>query len=605
MNTPDDSVLETARQYLQWDTNVETKAQIADYLSEKNHVKLSALLNSRLAFGTAGLRGPMGPGYNRMNDLVIVQTTQGIAKYLLNQLGTEAKSRGVVIGYDHRRLGSLSSKEFARICAAVFLSQGFKVYLLEGFVPTPFVAFAVPHLNCAAGFMVTASHNPKEDNGFKVYWGNGSQIIPPHDTGIAQSILSNLEPWELKYDSDGVLLHSYASDVTDLIADAYYSKISYLCHRKEANIQSNLEVVYTAMHGVGDKWIHRSCSLFGHNKLFSVPSQSEPNPDFPTVNFPNPEEKGALDEAILFANENQKTLIIANDPDADRLAVAELCVETSKWYVFTGNELGVLLGQWQIIKWKELQCGKIENLKAAVLASVVSSRMLQAVALAEGVDYFETLTGFKWIGNKALQLKAENYEVLFSYEEALGYCVGDVVADKDGVSAAAVFIEMASELNEKGVTVYSHLQSLLQKYGQYVSYNSYLISRDTNVTDKIFERIRNGGIYWTQFAGEDIVSIKDVTMGYDSTSTDGILDLPITKDSHMIMFQFKNKVSLTLRTSGTEPKIKFYSEIFDNRLNPQSKKDLEIELQYFVSILIDEMLQPVLNHLSHIATNLF
>lgn len=350
MSTPDDTVFRTASQYLKWDLNLETKAQIAELLSAKNVVELSALLNSRLVFGTAGLRGPMGPGYNRMNDLVILQTTQGIAQYLLDQLGNEAKSRGVVIGYDHRRLRSLSSIEFARISAAVLLSQGFKVYLLEGFVPTPFVAFAVPHLNCAAGFMITASHNPKEDNGFKVYWGNGAQIIPPHDTGIAEAILSNLEPWESKYDTDGVLLHTNSSDMTNLIADAYYSKISYLCHRREENAKSSLGVVYSAMHGVGEKWVHRSCSLFGHNKLFSVPSQSEPDPDFPTVKFPNPEEKGALDEAILFANKNQKTLIVANDPDADRLAVAEVCAETSNWYVFTCNKLGVLLGHYQIVK---------------------------------------------------------------------------------------------------------------------------------------------------------------------------------------------------------------------------------------------------------------
>lgn len=394
---PDDDVLKTANQYLKWDTNPETKALINDYVSAKNYAELKALLNTRLAFGTAGLRGPMGAGYNRMNDLVIMQTTQGIARYLMDQLGAEAKSKGVVIGYDHRRLSSLSSREFARISAAVLLSQGFKVYALEDFVPTPFVAFAVTHLSCAAGFMVTASHNPKEDNGFKVYWGNGAQIIPPHDTGMAQAILSNLEPWESKYDTEGVLHHLNTSDVTNLIADAYYSKISNLCQRKEENSKSTLGVVYSAMHGVGDKWIQRSCSLFGHKKLLSVPSQSQPDPDFPTVSFPNPEEKGALDEAILCANENQKTLIVANDPDADRLAVAELCIETSKWYVFTGNELGVLLGQWQIMKWKESMSSLegIEKPRAAVLASVVSSRMLRAVALAEGVDYYETLTGKK------------------------------------------------------------------------------------------------------------------------------------------------------------------------------------------------------------------
>jgi phosphomannomutase len=240
----------------------------------------------------------MGAGYNRMNDLVIMQTTQGIARYLVNQLGPQAKSKGVVIGYDHRKLGSLSSLGFARMSAAILLSEGFKVYCLEGFVPTPFVAFAVSHLTCAAGFMVTASHNPKEDNGFKVYWGNGAQIIPPHDSGMAEAILSNLAPWQSQYNLEGVLEHANYENVTDRIADAYYSAIGRLCRRREQNGKSSLGVVYTAMHGVGYQWVLRSFALFGHC-LLSVPSQSEPDPEFPTVRFPNPEEKGVSTRTII------------------------------------------------------------------------------------------------------------------------------------------------------------------------------------------------------------------------------------------------------------------------------------------------------------------
>eukprot|EP01035_Chromulina_nebulosa_P025828 gene25828-33738_t len=405
-----DAVNQSARQYISWDPNSGTRSIIESKLStiQGNELKdLGSLVDSknRLKFGTAGLRGAMGAGYNCMNDLVVLQTSQGLLKYICDSIGSSQqtkiagiKAQGIVVGYDHRKQESLSSKGFARITAAVFLQQGFKVYLLENFVPTPFVAFAVKELNCVAGVMVTASHNPMQDNGYKLYWGNGAQIISPHD--------------QYPYSDEAVQAHPLVQDVTESIAAQYYAAIAKLNDYNTENARSHIQFVYTAMHGVGWQWVERAFTAFGFSPstLRPVVTQCQPDPTFPTVRFPNPEEKGALDESIKFADQlGSVSLIIANDPDADR-----------GWRVFTGNELGVLLGHWQIQRWKKKK-DKGEK-DAAVLASVVSSRMLRAIATKEAVKYYDTLTGFKWLGNRSIQLREEGVEVLFAYEEALGYC---------------------------------------------------------------------------------------------------------------------------------------------------------------------------------------
>lgn len=293
---------------------------------------------------------------------------------------------------------------------------------------------------------------------------------------------------------------------------------------------------------------------------------------------------------MKYADEINATVIIANDPDADRLAVAEK--NDGVWSLFTGNEIGVLLGYWQIRGYKENKANS--DKKPALLASVVSSRMLKKVALTENCDYFDTLTGFKWLGNKAIDLQAKGVQVLLAYEEALGFCIGNVVNDKDGVSAAAVFTEMVGILNKEGRTVKDQLNYLYLTYGEFISYNSYLISHDNAITDAIFHRLRNGkhndGNYWSECAGSKIVVIKDITKGYDSSSSDLTSDLPATPESHMIMFEFDNGCTVTLRTSGTEPKIKYYTEIAGNP--GEKREDVVDKLHSFVNELIMDMLQP-------------
>eukprot|EP00604_Paraphysomonas_vestita_P000443 CAMPEP_0174826236 /NCGR_PEP_ID=MMETSP1107-20130205/43715_1 /TAXON_ID=36770 /ORGANISM="Paraphysomonas vestita, Strain GFlagA" /LENGTH=341 /DNA_ID=CAMNT_0016058961 /DNA_START=191 /DNA_END=1213 /DNA_ORIENTATION=- len=341
-----------------------------------------------------------------MNDLVVLQTIQGIIRYLDSVYGEAAKSMGVVVGYDHRESGSLSSVSFARMTAAVLLHENYKVYALEGFVPTPFVPYSVTHLRAAAGIMITASHNPKEDNGYKVYWSNGSQIIPPHDQHIATSIENNLAPWIPRYnvDESDIFSHPLFDDVTATIAASYLQSLKKVL--SGITVRDPVRIAYTAMHGVGGKWIARAFTeISAINRIpepLPVLSQIEPDPTFPTVKFPNPEEKGALNEAIKFATNNRCTVIIANDPDADRMAVAEFIPDAqpsenplSQWKVFSGNEIGVILGHYQITKY--LSTGAtVDRSRGAVVSTVVSSRMLQAIAEKERLHYSATLTGFKW-----------------------------------------------------------------------------------------------------------------------------------------------------------------------------------------------------------------
>jgi len=622
--------MQEAQEYIRIDPFADTRFEVSSLVEANDSKALEGLLGSRLEFGTAGLRGPMGGGYNRMNGLTIIQTTQGLAKYLEEQFGPEAKTQGIVIGYDHRASSvancpsdiesSLSSKIFSRACAAAFIHAGYKVYLLEELVPTPFVAFGVTHLGCCCGIMITASHNPKQDNGFKVYWNNGAQIIPPHDSGISRHIDSNLIPWPMQSEGEGgtynlsddyILNHELIENSTERVANAYYESLMTLKSSddiagKSALNPKDVKVAYTAMHGIGGKWIERAFNLFhkgstdgtGIIELLNVPTQFQPDPNFPTVVFPNPEEKGALDQAQAYATEQKCEFIIANDPDADRLAVAEWDNTNNKWIVFSGNNLGVLLAHWQIMEYKKKTASSCTDGKgkgAAVLTTVVSSRMLKAIAAAEGVTYSDTLTGFKWIGNRALEMKAEGYDVLFSYEEALGYCTGDMLCDKDGVTAACVFAEMKlylSSLKDGSITIAQHLQNLYKQYGEFVSYNSYVFCHDKQLTTDIFSRLRQGtgnDNYWKECAGQTITSIHDITNGYDSTKKDKKSSLPATPGSEMIMFEFSNDVSVTLRTSGTEPKIKFYTEIQGKA--GDTTEELNKKLVSFVEDVIEDMLQ--------------
>jgi phosphoglucomutase len=544
-------IKEIAEEWLRLDKDESTRNEIHKLLVQGNTSELETRLRNRIAFGTAGLRGPMKAGFACMNSLTVIQASQGLAAYLL-KTERNVQKRGVVIGRDARH----NSDKFAKLTAAAFVAKGIKVWWLENPTHTPLVPFGVMEMNAAAGIMITASHNPAQDNGYKVYWSNGCQIIPPHDSGIAAAIQENLDPvtWDCSVVDDDCLL---VEGSLGLIKDNYFRAIRVAARPDDlpVSIDKGLKFVYTPMHGVGLIPMTLCMEDLGFaSQMTVVKAQAKPDPEFPTVKFPNPEEKGALDLAMETADANSISLILASDPDADRLAVAEKV--DGKWHIFTGNELGLLLGTHIFERYPE---GRPRE-KLAMLASTVSSRALHALSVNEGFHFTETLTGFKWLGNVALGLEAQGYDVVFAFEEALGYMVPQTVHDKDSITAAAVFLTAASHWSCQDLTPYSKLQQIYQRIGFFETANTYLVSPSPTVTNTIFEAIRALGSPYPSIVGSrKITRWRDLTAGFDSKSKDNIPDLPVDKSAQMITCEVEEG-RFTVRGSGTEPKIKLYIE---------------------------------------------
>ncbi|CAO3613777.1 unnamed protein product [Mucor hiemalis] len=580
-----------AEEWLSLDQNEETRNEIVQLQKSNNTEELAKRLSTRIEFGTAGLRARMEAAFSRMNDLTVLQASQGLAVYIEKTV-PDAKKRGVVIGHDHRH----HSDDFARLTAFAFIQRGFKVWYYKELVHTPLVPYTIKKLHAAGGVMITASHNPKDDNGYKVYWENACQIIPPHDEAIADTILKDLQPWG--WDKELVDKSDLVSDPTDQgVIDAYFEEVKDLCKYRSDNETTDIKFVYTAMHGVGHPFAKRAFECFGLPPFVPVEEQVLPDPDFPTVAFPNPEEgKGALNLSIQTAEKAGGTVILANDPDADRLAIAEK-QSNGEWVIFTGNQIGSILGAASFEK--AIQSGKKpENL--AMVASTVSSKFLARMGEVEGFTFVESLTGFKWIGNTAMDLEKQGKEVIFSYEEAIGFTIGDIVKDKDGVSALAFFSEWAIQLKKRCLTAYEYLEELYKKYGYFVSENSYFICDDKQKIQKIFERIRYGDVkegdnlnYPKTIGGHQVTSVRDLTVGYDSNTKDHKPTLPVSASSEMITFRLANNTVFTIRTSGTEPKIKYYSE-----LRGESEQQAKIDLHGVVEAIGDELMEYEKNGLA-------
>ncbi|XP_046442177.1 phosphoglucomutase-2-like [Daphnia pulex] len=594
VNTGNPELDRKVEDWLKWDKNEKNKAEIKELLKVNDVDTLVKIFEKRLEFGTAGLRGVMAAGPSRMNDLTVIQATQGMAKYLL-ECFDDVKTQGVVIGYD----GRYNSSRFASLATRAFITMGIPVHLFSALVPTPYIPFSVCRLKTKAGIMITASHNPKEDNGYKVYWENGAQIISPDDKNILLRSLDNLAPWDEAWD-DSVREHALVSDPLENINQLYFDVLSKECLRDELNQKTSLKFTYTPVHGVGAPYVKMAFETCKFQPYIPVQEQIEPDPEFSTVKFPNPEEgKSTLNLALATAARNNSTVILANDPDADRLAVAEL-QPNGEWKVFSGNELGALLGWWM---WTRAEQKGQDPTTAAMIASTVSSKILQTMAEREGFLFDETLTGFKWMANRGLQLQKEGYQILFAFEEAIGFMCGIHVPDKDGVSAAAHLSEMAVHLESKGSTLNGQLQEIYLKYGHHVSLVSYYLCYDPVVINRIFERLRNfenaPKTYPKSLMGGKYVvkGVRDLTNGFDSRQPDGKALLPTSSSSQMITFYFENGLDATIRTSGTEPKIKYYTEL---RAPPtqSDRQQVQATLDEMVQALVDEFLQPTLNHLT-------
>lgn len=484
----------------------------------------------------------MGAGFSRLNCLTIVQTSQGLADYLLKS-NLEAKAQGVVIGYDARH----NSKRFAELAATVFINKGITVWWYEDLVHTPMVPFGVTSLGAAAGVMITASHNPAQDNGYKVYGFNGCQIISPADAHIAAAILNNLEPTTWEHPKEPWLKR----DVLTLVKTRYLERVRLLASERLCKIGNDLRFVYTPLHGVGLEYLYSALESIGIGKPTVVVEQAQPNPDFPTVKYPNPEERGSLDLAISTADKKGVRLILANDPDADRFAAAEKVGEV--WHQLTGDQVGIILAYYLL---SEKRVNPTTN--DFMMMSAVSSQMLEHVAADAGCNVVETLTGFKWLGNCALDLQKKGHRVLFAYEEALGYMFPDVVLDKDGVAAVVVFLSAYVKYG----SLWALLQKLYAKHGHFYTISTYWRSPDVAATQDIFAKVRSLGQPFPTILGDrKIVRWRDLTLAFDSATDDHVPVLPSSRSSQMITCWlsptiYNDGVRFTIRASGTEPKIK-------------------------------------------------
>jgi phosphomannomutase len=515
-------LFDAARAWAAQDPDTETREELLALIAVGDTQAIEARMGSRLDFGTAGLRGELGAGPNRMNRVLVAQAAAGIRDYVNENFKNDAS---VVIGFD----GRINSAIFARDSAEIFAAAGISTMLFDGVVPTPVLAFAGKHLNASAAIMVTASHNPPRDNGYKVYLGGsngGSQIISPTDKQIADKIRAIAASQTF----DEIPKSTNYEVIGDEIRQAYVAETASLTGEIE-NAES-LKIVYTAMHGVGWRTTQELFEAVGLPKPFTVDEQLLPDGNFPTVAFPNPEEPGAMDLAFAKAREVGADLIIANDPDADRLAIGVPDSSVAEgWRRLTGDEIGLLLG-YQVAR-RAVADGKT----GALACSIVSSSALGKVANHFGLDYQETLTGFKWIS------KVPN--LLFGYEEALGYCVDPQrTPDKDGISAALIAIDMATELASQGKTLTDQLAELGELFGHYATGQISMRVTDLSVISSIMQNLRTNPPVMI-----DGVAAKftDLSIGTDKLGpTDGL------------RFDLADGRRVIVRPSGTEPKLKCY-----------------------------------------------
>ena len=513
-------------EWIALDPDPKTAAQLQSWLDSENVEELNSAFSGFLQFGTAGLRGPIGPGPSRMNRAVVARAAAGIAAYM--------KERGlssVVIGRDAR----YGSEDFTFESAAIFSGAGMKVYVLPRPLPTPVLAYAVRDLNVDCGIMVTASHNPPQDNGYKVYLGgvvdginyNASQIVSPADEQISAHIatqnheLTRADVWEILNDD---VLDRYVARTALIAPDVY-----------------PVRAIYTAMHGVGTETVEKVFAKAAYADPILVKAQTDPDPDFPTVAFPNPEEPGAIDLSLVVAREHDGDVVIANDPDADRCAAA--INDGGTWRMLSGDELGALFGEY-------LASNSPEKYRERCFAnSIVSSSLLSKIANHHGIEFHETLTGFKWLA------KLENLG--FGYEEAIGYSVDpQTVNDKDGVSAAIALARIAGELKSQGSSISQYLKKIREKYGFHKTIQISIRVADLHNISRVLNAIR--------------AAVPSEIAGYKVERFDDLLnpsgDLPPTDG---VRFYLEEGIRVIIRPSGTEPKVKCYIEVVRNGDTPE------------------------------------
>lgn len=547
----------------------ETKKELKSI--EGNNAEIEDRFYKELEFGTAGLRGVIGNGSNRMNKYTVTKATQGLANYI-NKNNPENK--GVAISYDSRHM----SKEFSEYTALCLNANGIKTYVFEELRPVPELSFAVRELGCIAGVMITASHNPPKYNGYKVYWEDGAQIVPPHDKGIITEV-NSIEDFSTikKITKEEAIEKGLYNVIGKEMDDKYIETLKNLVLNLDTikKVQKDVNIVYTPLHGAGNVPVQRILKEIGFENVYVVPEQEKPDGDFPTVDYPNPEDERAFKLALELAKKVNADVVLANDPDADRLGVYAKDSKTGEYHSFTGNMSGLLIAEYELSQKQER--GEIPA-NGALIKTIVSSNLADAIAKEYNLKLVEVLTGFKYIGEqmRLFEQTGEN-TYMFGFEESYGCLVGTHARDKDGIAAVMALCEAAAYYKTKGYTLWDQMMNIYEKYGYYKELTVSVTKEGVSGADEIkqiMENIRQNPI--TQLGKYKVLKFRDYKQGTIKDLETGKVENTNLPTSNVLYFDLNNDAWCCVRPSGTEPKIKFYIGIKEKNMEDAEKSLKEL-----------------------------
>ena len=558
-----------------------TKEELRSIKEDENEMK--ERFYQDLEFGTAGLRGVIGAGINRMNIYVVRRATQGLANYIIKQGGAD---KGVAIAYDSRHM----SPEFAEEAALTLAANGIKAYKFESLRPTPELSFAVRELGCIAGIKITASHNPPEYNGYKVYWEDGAQFTPPHDKGVTAEVLAITDLSTVKTtDVESAKAAGKYEIIGEAIDDKYIAQVKAQVVNQDAidKMQDSIQIVYTPLHGTGNIPARRALAEIGFTHVYVVPEQELPDGDFPTVSYPNPEAEEAFELGLALAKEKDADLVLATDPDADRLGVYVKDTKSGQYIPLTGNMSGSLLCEYVLSQKKERGAIPADG---QVVKSIVTTNLVDAVAKSYGCELIEVLTGFKYIGQQILKEENTGYGTyLFGLEESYGCLIGTYARDKDAISATVALCEAAAYYKMKGMTLWDAMIAIYEKYGYYKDAVKSIGLKGIEGQAKIqaiMDTLRNNTP--TEVGGYRTVSARDYKLDTIKDMENGEVKPTGLPESNVLYYDLTDDAWLCVRPSGTEPKIKFYYGIKGTSLADADEKSAK--LGEAVMAMVDSMM---------------
>ena len=562
----EETMEEYKKKYEEWLNNPcfdeETKKELESI--KDNEKEIEDRFYKELEFGTAGLRGVIGAGSNRMNKYTVGRATQGLANFILKE-GTQEK--GVAISYDSRHM----SKEFSEEAALCLNANGIKTYIFDELRPVPELSFTVRQLKCTAGIMITASHNPPEYNGYKVYWDDGAQIIPPKDKQIIDEVNKTEFSQIKKMNKEDAIKAGLYIEIGKEIDDKFVNTLKSLVLNPEVikKVQDDIKIVYTPLHGAGNVPVQRVLKELGFTHVFVVPEQEKPDGDFPTVSYPNPEDKNAFKLALELAKRVNADVVLATDPDSDRLGVYSKD-DNGEYIAYTGNMSALLIAEYELSQKKEK--GMLPD-NGAFITTIVSSDMAKAIAKAYGLKVFETLTGFKWIGEKIRQFEEQHtYSYQFGFEESYGCLISPHARDKDGISAVMALCEATAYYKSKGITLWQQMLNIYKKYGFYKEGQISIVLKGADGAEQIkakMEKMRANTP--KSLAGYKVIEARDykehtiVKENGERSET----DLPT---SNVLYYDLTDNAWCCVRPSGTEPKIKFYMGVRGESMEDADKR---------------------------------